>query len=150
MKSPYVLRSLSKNNNLMMRLLKQLSVLFIIYLLLGGLLLLIEPKVLADLDMLSCAVQIFYIGIVFWVYTLIELYVIANVRKNQPKVLPGLLIGFKGGRLLLSFFAIILFGILEGNSVVVFSINLVLFYIVTMFYNSILLLREENKSELKG
>lgn len=133
-----------------MKLLKPMSVLSLVYLFLGGLLLLIETKVVTGMDIFGCAVQILIIAIAFWIYTLAELYVIATTRDSRPKALPGMLIAFKGGRLLLSFLAIILYGVLGGEGIVVLSINLILFYMITMFYNSVLLLKEETKSKLKG
>jgi hypothetical protein len=133
-----------------MKLLKQIFVLTLLFLVMGPLLLLVESKMVADLNMMGCAVQILLMATAYWAYTLLELYVISRVRQNQPNALPGVFIGFKGGRLLLSFLAIILYGILNGEGVVVFSVNLLLFYLVTMLYNSVLLLKDEKKTKLKA
>lgn len=126
-----------------MKLLKQIFVLSLIFLLVGPLLLLVEMKVADGLGVFDCAIQILLIATAYWAFTLFELYVISHVRKNQPNALPGVFIGFKGGRLLLSFLAVVLYGVFEGENLIIFCINLLSFYLITMFYNSILLLKEE-------
>lgn len=128
-----------------MKHLKPMAILSLIYLHAGPMLFLAEQKMADNLSMRSTLVQIVGIATAFWLFTLLEMTMTARVRAQRPQSLTGVYVGFKGARFLLSVIALLAYGVLGGEQILVFSINLIAFYLITMFYTTVCYMRDEKK-----
>lgn len=125
--------------------LKQMAVLSLTYFLVGPLLFWIEHQTMAELNVQHAWVQIVSIATAFWFFTLLELYVTAQQRAQRPQSLTGVYVAFKGARFLLSVMALLAYGVLGGAFILVFSINLIAFYLITMLFTTACYVRDEKK-----
>lgn len=123
---------------------KTLSLLVLVYLLLGGGLSVVEVALL-DADRPTIITGIIAVVAFFLAFTVGELALIDWMRRKNPDYVVSVLIGAKSFRLLATLFAITIYGILQIPEFIEFTFNVFVFYIVTMVYASVLNLRRNKQ-----
>lgn len=114
----------------------------LIYYLLGPLLLLIETKVYGG-DAIRQALPITILATFFFTYNLVSLIIFNKLHRSGSKSIPTYYLASKLLRLLLSMMIFTCYGLLINNDMLLFAINLVAFYFVSIITNSIYCIREE-------
>lgn len=115
----------------------------IAYCILGPLLLFIESKLYGS-DAMRQALPITLLAIFFFAYNLASLAIFRKLLYSGSKSITIFYLTSKLMRLLLCMVIFIGYGILVRNSLLLFAVNLVVFYIVSILTNSIYCIREEN------
>lgn len=133
-----------------MKLLKPLIILSALYLLVGPALMLMERQFSPDSEVVVIAYQIIGIATGFWAFTFAELKMTALWREQKGNSLVGTYIAFKGARFLLTAMALFAYGFLGGASLLLFGINLIVFFLLTMVFTTLHHLKEEKKLKNKA
>lgn len=116
--------------------LKILFLLAVVYLLLGCGLTVVE-EALCGADRQVVVVGIVAIAAFFFALTTGELALIEWMRRRNPGYVVSVLIGAKSLRLLVTLFAITIYGLLHVPEFIEFTFNIFFFYIVTLVYTSV-------------
>lgn len=109
--------------------------LFGIYIIIG-LVLFVTESYIGQTDMHIVGVGITCIAKVFFLFTLGEMVLTEYMRKKNPDYLSSVIIGAKSLRLLLTLFAIVIYGILKVPELIIFCCNIFIFYIITLIYTT--------------
>ncbi|MBO5134295.1 MAG: hypothetical protein J6C15_03990 [Bacteroidaceae bacterium] len=129
-----------------MKLLKPMSVLSLFYFIVGYLLFLLETKIVDSCDVYRLAVQILFIAIAYWIFMFVELKVIRYfIKKQHEEYLPSVYMGFKGARLILSLFALLICKLAGVMDMFLLVINILVFYLVTLLFITIFLVKKVSK-----
>lgn len=112
---------------------KQLFRLILIYITLGIIAGIVESNVTQG-DM--AVIQNGLVGIAhgFALFTFGELFLTEYIRRKHADYLLSMIIGAKSLRFLITLFTIVVYGIMKAPEFVIFTINICLFYIVTLVY----------------
>ncbi len=113
------------------------------YCILGPLLLFTESKLYGS-DAMRQALPITLLAIFFFAYNLASLAIFRKLLYSGSKSITIFYLTSKLMRLLLCMVIFIGYGILVRSSLLLFAVNLVVFYIVSILTNSIYCIREEN------
>ncbi len=117
----------------------------LMYVIIGPLLFFIESKWMPGFNVAEVVSCIWGMGVVFFIFSWAELMLTERYRRTQPGALTGLYLAFKGLRFFLAFMAVVVYGVLGGSSILLFSINIVVFYLATMVFMTIQTVRGEQK-----
>lgn len=123
---------------------KSLMGLACIYLILGSVLLFSDMRLL-DVNAIVATRGIISIAVGFFFYTMLEVAILFRIRMKSPDYLISAIIGGKSLRMLLTFFAILVYGILGLPDFIAFTVNIFIFYIVTMVFDTVLNIMKNKK-----
>lgn len=98
---------------------------------------------MTETNFIQCDVSVIQKGIIgiatgFLFFTTGELLSTDYVRRVHPDYLLTIVIGTKSLRFLITLLAIIIYGMTKTPGLIMFSINICLFYIVSLTYTTIL------------
>lgn len=124
--------------------LKSLMGLACIYLILGPILLFSDIRLL-DANAIVATRGIIGIAVGFFFYTMFEVALLSRIGGKSPDYLVSAIIGGKSLRMLLTFFAILVYGILGLPDFIAFTVNTFIFYIVTMTFDTVLNMMKNKK-----
>ena len=131
-----------------MKLIKPLSVLALVYCIIGPILLFIERS-WEGTEALHQALPITLLAVFFFIYSFLSLALFHRLLSKNSKALTSYYLAGKTLRLLLSIIIITGYGILIREGLLIFAINLFIYYIVTAIFSSIYCIKEENKTKTR-
>jgi hypothetical protein len=129
---------------------KPMALLTVVYLLVGGLLYVVEHHVATDFNSILVVSQLLGIAIGFWLFTAIEFLLTSNNRKVRPNSMIGMYVALKGARFLLAAIVLFVYGLLGGGAFLLFGINLIVFFLFTMAFTTAYYLKVEQKISNKA
>lgn len=124
---------------------KPLLCLALMYVVLGPVLFLVENRWVSGFDARSVVLGIWGMAIAFFFFSSIEIWLTERYRRTQPGALTGLYVAFKGLRFLLSVLAVVAYGISGADGMLLFSVNIIMFYLATMLFMTVHTVRGEKK-----
>ena len=127
-----------------MKILKPISILALIYCIIGPVLLLTEHLMGLDKEM-NQALPITLLSVFFFIYSYISLLIFHNLYSKRNKRLTVFYLIDKIVRLLLSVLILLVYGLICGKDIVAFAVNLFTLYLVTMFFSSYYWIKKEQK-----
>lgn len=127
-----------------------MALLTVVYLLVGGILFVVERQVAADFNSSVVVSQLIGIAIGFWLFTAIEFLLTSKKRKVRPNSMIGMYVALKGFRFLLAAIVLFVYGLLGGGAFLLFGINLMVFFLFTMAFTTAYYLKVEQKISNKA
>ena len=124
---------------------KPMALLTVVYLLVGGILFVVERHVAADFNSSVVVSQLVGIAIGFWLFTAIEFMLTSKMRKARPNSIVGMYVALKGVRFLLAAVVLFVYGLLGGSAFLFFGVNLMVFFLFTMAFTTVYYLKVEQK-----
>lgn len=128
----------------MMKILKPISILALIYCIIGPVLLFTEHLIGLDKE-INQALPITLLSAFFFIYSYMSLLIFHNLYSKRDKRLTGFYLIDKIVRLLLSVLILLVYGLICGKDIVAFAVNLFTLYLVTMFFSSYYWIKKEQK-----
>ena len=128
----------------MTKTLKSAGILAIIFFIVGPLLLLIE-KSFITIEASQQAIPIGVIACIYFFAAIIDLSISERLRRTESKMLMGFHLLMNVIRLLISVLIIIVYAIFIKQNLMVFVINVSVFYLLTMAYCTSVHLRSEKE-----
>lgn len=129
---------------------KPMALLTVVYLLVGGVLFVVERQVAADFNSILVVSQLLGIAIGFWLFTAIEFLLTSKKRKVRPNSMIGMYVALKGLRFLLAAIVLFVYGLLGGGAFLLFGINLMVYFLFTMAFTTAYYLKVEQKISNKA
>ncbi len=124
---------------------KPVLLLALMYVVLGPLLFFVESQWVSGLPVRSVACGIWGMAVAFFVFSCAEMALTERYRRTQPGALTGLYVACKGLRFVLSVSAVVAYGILGAGGMLLFSVNIMMFYLATMLFMTVYTVRGEKK-----
>lgn len=128
-----------------MKLLKPLFVLAVVYCILGPLLLFTEGKLLGQTANQQ-ALPITVLAVCFFIYSMLVMTISARLRADNSKRMTGFYLINNVARLLMSVLILLVYAMFVKQNLLVFTVNLFVFYIVTVVSNSLYSIRNESNT----
>lgn len=129
----------------MMKILKPIGMLALIYCVVGPILLLVEHICGLD-EATSQALPITLLSFFFFFYSFISLMIFYHLYSKKSKGLTGYYLIDKTVRLLLSILILLVYDLACGRDIAAFAINLFVLYLVTMVFTSYYCIKKEQKA----
>lgn len=129
---------------MMKKIVKPALFMALVFCVVGPLSLFIEQQVVGR-DALHQALPIALLASFFFTYSFCSLLVFQRLISNKGKVAPAYYMADKMLRLLLCAILLVIYGCLKRPDIILFSVNLFVFYLTTMVFTNIYCIREEKK-----
>ena len=130
----------------MMKTLKPIGILALIYCILGPILLFVEHICGLD-EAINQGLPITLLSAFFFFYSYISLLIFHHLYSKKSKGLTGYYLIDKTVRLLLSILILLVYDLAYGRDIAAFAINLFMLYIVTMVFTSYYCIKKEQKAK---
>lgn len=129
----------------MMKVVRPLALLALTYCLLGPLLLFVESRTSFGREAFVQAFPMAVLSSLYFIYTYVSLWVFHRLYATRGHIPPYFYMASKTLRLLLSIVLLIVYGVWIHQGILLFAVNLFVYYLATMTFTNIYCLRQEKK-----
>lgn len=122
-----------------------MGILALIYCCLGPILLLVESQ-FTSVQPMRLAAAITFLAIFFFSYSMLSLTVFKRLINQKSKLMTSYYLADKMIRLIACILIIVVYGLLVKTDILIFALNLFVYFVATVVYTSYYCIKEENKT----
>lgn len=128
-----------------MKIIRPMGILALIYCCLGPILLLVESQ-FASVQPMRQAAAITFLAIFFFSYSMLSLTVFTRLMNRKSKLMTSYYLADKMIRLIACILIIVVYGLLVKTDMLIFTLNLFVYFVTTVVYTSYYCIKEEHKT----